>query len=187
MSAGDQALKELDSAAAKAIEAFRVKLSHLRTGRATTALLDPVKVEAYGSTMPLVQMASLSVPEPRVILVQPFDKSQIPAIEKAILSAGLGLNPATQGNVIRVPIPALNEERRRELAKQVKALAEEVRVSARNSRRDANEMLKKAEKSGELSADDVKKLTEKVQKKTDETISKIDEMTKRKEAEVMEV
>src|SRR5579859_3085731 len=168
--AADTSLKEMDNQMAKALDAFRTRLSHLRTGRATVALLDPVKVEAYGQVMPLQQLASLSVPEPRTILVQPFDKSQIPAIDKAIQAAGLGLNPATQGNVIRVPIPALNEERRKELAKQVKAMAEEVRVGVRNHRRDANEALKKAEKGGELSADDLKKLTERVQKKTDETI-----------------
>ena len=185
--AGENYVKDLEGAATKALEAFRVRLSHLRTGRATTALLDPVKVEAYGQTMPLSQLASLSVPEPRMILVSPFDKSQIPAIEKAIGAANLGLNPSSQGNVIRVPIPPLNEERRKDLAKQVKSFAEEVRVSVRNSRREANEAVKKAEKGGELSADDVKKLTVVVQKKTDEVITKIDEMVKKKEAEVMEV
>ena len=185
--AGESVLKDLEASSAKALEAFRVRLSHLRTGRATTALLDPVKVEAYGQTMPLQQLASLSVPEPRTILVQPFDKSQIPAIEKAIIAANLGLNPSSQGNVIRVPIPALNEERRKDLAKQVKSFAEEVRVSVRNSRRDANEALKKLEKDGDITADDIKKLQATTQKKTDETISKIDEMVKKKEAEVMEV
>ena len=185
--AGENFVKDLEGAATKALEAFRVRLSHLRTGRATTALLDPVKVDAYGQMMPLSQLASLSVPEPRMILVSPLDKSQIPAIEKAIGAANLGLNPSSQGNVIRVPIPPLNEERRKDLAKQVKSFAEEVRVSVRNSRRDANEAVKKAEKGGELSADDVKKLTVVVQKKTDEVITKIDEMVKKKEAEVMEV
>src|SRR3954471_16760166 len=185
--AGENFVKDLEGASTKALEAFRVRLSHLRTGRATTALLDPVKVEAYGQTMPLSQLASLSVPEPRMILVSPFDKSQIPAIEKAIGAANLGLNPSSQGNVIRVPIPPLNEERRKDLAKQVKSFAEEVRVSVRNSRRDANEAVKKSEKGGEISADDVKKLTAVIQKKTDEVIAKIDEMVKKKEAEVMEV
>jgi len=185
--AGENVVKEMEAATVKAIEAFRVKLSHLRTGRATTALLDPVKVEAYGQTMPLQQLASLSVPEPRTILVQPFDKSQIPAIEKAIIAANLGLNPSSQGNVIRVPIPPLNEERRKDLAKQVKSIAEDMRVSIRNSRREANEAIKKAEKDGEMTADDVKKVNATIQKKTDETIAKIDEMTKKKEAEVMEV
>ena len=185
--AGENFVKDLEGASTKALEAFRVRLSHLRTGRATTALLDPVKVEAYGQTMPLSQLASLSVPEPRMILVSPFDKSQIPAIEKAIGAANLGLNPSSQGNVIRVPIPPLNEERRKDLAKQVKSFAEEVRVSVRNSRRDANEAVKKAEKGGEISADDVKKLTVVIQKKTDEVITKIDDMVKKKEAEVMEV
>jgi ribosome recycling factor len=185
--AGENFVKDLEGASTKALEAFRVRLSHLRTGRATTALLDPVKVDAYGQMMPLSQLASLSVPEPRMILVSPFDKSQIPAIEKAIGAANLGLNPSSQGNVIRVPIPPLNEERRKDLAKQVKSFAEEVRVSVRNSRRDANEAVKKSEKGGEISADDVKKLTAVIQKKTDEVIAKIDEMVKKKEAEVMEV
>jgi ribosome recycling factor len=183
----DQTFKEMEGHFTKALDSFKVRLSHLRTGRATVTLLDSVKVDAYGSSMPLQQMASLSVPEPRVILVQPFDKSQIPAIEKGIQSAGLGLNPSSQGTVIRVPIPPLTEERRKDLAKQTKALAEEVRVSVRNSRRDANDALKKSEKAGELSADDLKKQVERVQKKTDETITKIDEMAKKKEAEVMEV
>lgn len=185
--AGEQVLKELDGHHTKALEALKVKLSHLRTGRATTALLEPVKVDAYGQMMPLNQCASLSVPEPRCILVQPFDKSQIPAIEKAIQSAGLGLNPSSQGNVIRVPIPALTEERRKDIAKQVKSMAEDVRVSIRNHRRDANELLKKSEKDGSISKDEVAKLTEKVQKVTDATIVKIDEMVKKKEAEIMEV
>ena len=185
--AGEQVLKDLDGHCAKALEALRVKLSHLRTGRATTALLEPVKVEAYGQSMPLNQVASLSVPEPRMILVQPFDKGQIPVIEKAIQSAGLGLNPMSQGNVIRVPIPPLTEERRKDLAKQVKGMAEDVRVGVRNHRRDANDALKKSEKDGSASKDDVAKLTEKVQKATDATIAKIDEMVKKKEAEIMEV
>ena len=185
--AGEQILKDFDGANAKAIEALRVKLSHLRTGRATIAILEPVKVDAYGQMMPLNQVATLTVPEPRMIMVAPFDKSQIPAIEKAIQSAGLGLNPNSAGNVIRVPIPALTEERRKDLAKQVKSMAEDIRVSVRNARRDANEALKKMEKDGTLSADELKKMTEKVQKATDSTITKIDEMAKKKEAEVMEV
>ena len=185
--AGEQVLKDFDANNAKALEALRVKLSHLRTGRATIAILEPVKVDAYGQMMPLNQVATLTVPEPRMIMVAPFDKSQIPAIEKAIQSAGLGLNPNSAGNVIRVPIPALTEERRKDLAKQVKSMAEDIRVSVRNARRDANEALKKMEKDGTLSADELKKLTEKVQKATDGTITKIDDMSKKKEAEVMEV
>ncbi len=185
--AGEEALKEMESSMTKAIDAFKVRLSHLRTGRASVTLLEPVRVEAYGQTVPLNQCASLSVPEPRMILVQPFDKSQIPNIEKAIQSAGIGLNPMSQGNVIRVPIPALTEERRKDIVKQVKALAEEVRVSVRNQRRDGNETFKKLEKGGDMTADDVKRLTAVVQKKTDDMIAKVDEMVKKKEAEVMEV
>ena len=185
--AAEQAFKDMEAAMTKALEALRVKLSHLRTGRATPALLEPVRVEAYGQTMPLNQVATVTVPEPRMIMVSPFDKSQIPAIEKAIQSAGLGLNPSSQGNVIRVPIPALTEERRKELAKQVKSMGEDVKVSIRNARRDANEAVKKAEKGGDVSADEAKKLQDRVQKKTDEMISKVDEAVKKKEAEVMEV
>ena len=185
--AAEQVFKEMEESMAKALEALRVKLSHMRTGRASIALLEPVRVEAYGQSMPLQQVASLSVPEPRVIMVQPFDKSQIGAIEKAILSSGIGVTPNSQGSVIRVPIPPLTEERRKDLVKQAKSVAEDMRVSIRNSRRDANEAFKKAEKAGEISADDVKKLTERVQKKTDEMIAKVEEMLKKKEAEVMEV
>src|SRR5688572_23552510 len=137
--AAEQAFKDMEASMVKAIDALRVKLSHLRTGRATPALLEPVRVEAYGNTMPLNQVATVTVPEPRMIMVAPFDKTQIPAIEKAIQSAGLGLNPMSQGNVIRVPIPALTEERRKDLAKQVKSMGEDVKVSIRNSRRDAND------------------------------------------------
>ena len=185
--AAEQAFKEMEAAMTKAIDALRVKLSHLRTGRATPALLEPVRVEAYGQTMPLNQVATVTVPEPRMILVAPFDKSQIPAIEKAIQSAGLGLNPMSQGNVIRVPIPALTEERRKDLAKQVKAMGEDVKVSIRNSRRDANEAVKKAEKDGDVSKDEAKTMQDRVQKKTDEMIAKVDDAVKKKEAEVMEV
>ncbi len=185
--AAEQAIKDMESAMTKAIEALRVKLSHLRTGRASPALLEPVRVEAYGQTMPLNQVATVTVPEPRMIMVSPFDKTQIPAIEKAIQSAGLGLNPNSQGNVIRVPIPALTEERRKDLAKQVKSMGEDVKVSIRNSRRDANEAVKKSEKGGDVSTDEAKKLQDRIQKKTDEMITRVDETVKKKEAEVMEV
>lgn len=181
--AAEQAFKDMEAAMTKAIDALRVKLSHLRTGRASPALLEPVRVDAYGQQMPLNQVATVTVPEPRMIMVAPFDKSQIPAIEKAIQSAGLGLNPMSQGNVIRVPIPALTEERRKDLAKQVKAMGEEVKVSIRNSRRDANEAIKKSE----ASKDEAKTMQDRVQKKTDEMIAKVEEAVKKKEAEVMEV
>jgi ribosome recycling factor len=181
--AAEQAFKDMEAAMTKAIDALRVKLSHLRTGRASPALLEPVRVDAYGQQMPLNQVATVTVPEPRMIMVAPFDKSQIPAIEKAIQSAGLGLNPMSQGNVIRVPIPALTEERRKDLAKQVKAMGEDVKVSIRNSRRDANEAIKKSE----ASKDEAKAMQDRVQKKTDEMIAKVDDAVKKKEAEVMEV
>ncbi len=169
------------------IAALRKELTKIRTGRASTALLEHITVDYYGATTPLIQLATLSAPEPRLLVVQPFDRSAIGEIEKAILKSDLGLTPNNDGKVIRIPIPQLTEERRRELVKHVKKVAEEYRVSVRNHRRVAIEHLKEAEKKKEITADELKHGQERVQKVTDDYIGRIDKIVKAKEEEVMEV
>jgi len=168
-----------------AIEHVRKELSGLRTGRATVSILDPVQVEAYGATMPLNQVAGLSVPEPTLIVAQPFDPSLMSAIEKAILKSNLGLNPASDGKVIRVPIPPLTEERRKELSRLVHKYAEEARNSVRQVRRDANDRLKKLLKDHKISEDDERRALEDVQKITDQHVTLIDEIQKKKDQELL--
>src|SRR3954462_15202537 len=157
-----------------AVEAYKHDLAGLRTGRASTALLDPVQVEVYGSSMPLNQVATVSVPEPRMLSVQVWDRSNVGAVEKAIRSAGLGLNPITDRTTLRLPIPDLTEERRKELAKLVGQYAEKARIAVRNVRRDGMEALKTDEKKHEISQDEHKRLEAEVQKLTDETIKEVD-------------
>ena len=163
------------------------EFASVRTGRASAALFEKVHVDAYGSSMPLNQVANIKVPEPQTAIIEPWDKSVMSAIEKAILASDLGLNPSNDGIVIRVPFPALNEERRRELVKLCKGYAEEGRVAVRNIRRDANHRLDKLGKDGEVSEDDVRRAEAEIQKLTDNHIKEIDEALKRKEAEIMEV
>ncbi len=171
----------------KTVQATRDELAKIRTGKASPALLDPVKVDAYGSPMPLNQVATVSTPDARLITVQPWDKNLVGAIEKAILTADLGFNPANDGTIIRVPIPPLNEERRQEFVKICRKLAEDGRVAIRNIRRDANEHLKKLEKNHELSEDQSHTYMDEVQKTTDKHVKSIDEVLKNKEIEIMEV
>jgi len=178
-----QLQKEMDGS----VNALRKELTKLRTGRASTALLEHVTVEYYGANTPLNQLATLSAPEPRLLVIQPFDRSAMGEIEKAILKSDLGLTPNNDGKIIRIPIPALTEERRKELVKHVKKIAEEFRVSLRNHRRVAIEHLKEAEKKKEITADDSKHGHDRVQKVTDEFIGRIDKIVKAKEEEVMEV
>jgi ribosome recycling factor len=168
-----------------AIEHVKHELSGVRTGRASVTILDSVHVEAYGSKMPLNQLASLSVPEPTLVVAQPFDPALLAAIEKAIRSAGLGLNPANDGKSIRVPFPSLTEERRKELSRVVHKLAEDGRNSVRQVRRDANERLKKLLKDSKISEDDEKKGLLEVQKLTDNRIKLVDEAQKKKDAELL--
>ena len=168
-----------------AIEHVRKELSGLRSGRASVSILDPVQVEAYGSLMPLNQVATMSVPEPTVIIAQPFDPSLMSAIERAILKANLGLNPASDGKVIRVPIPPLTEERRREMSRLVHKYAEESRNSVRQVRRDANERLKKLLKDHKISEDDERRALEDVQKITDKHVALIDEIQRKKDQELL--
>lgn len=171
----------------KALEAMRREFGGVRTGKASPALLDMVRVEAYGSRMPLNQVASVSTPEPRLLIVQPFDKSLTKAIDKAIRDSDLGLNPSSDGNVIRVPIPALNEERRKELVKMLHRYAEDGRIAVRHARQDANKEIKRRKDAHELSEDEAKRETDRIQKLTDEYIAKVDSLLKTKEEEVMEV
>ncbi|OGG55920.1 MAG: ribosome recycling factor [Candidatus Handelsmanbacteria bacterium RIFCSPLOWO2_12_FULL_64_10] len=180
-------IHETKSHMQKAVESVQHEMALIRTGRATTNLLDVVRVEYYGAHVPVNQVATIGVPEPRLLTIQPWDKSAISAIEKAILASGLGLTPSNDGTIIRLPIPQLTEERRKDLVRVVHKLAEEGRVSIRNARREANEMLKEGEKEGEIPEDDCKKAQKHVQDLTDEHIKKIDEILKRKEAEIMEV
>lgn len=169
------------------IEDFRRKVASVRTGRAAVSLLDSVVVDYYGTMTPLNQMASVHAPEPQLLTVQPWDQSQIGAIEKAIRAADLGLNPSNDGKLVRVPIPALTEERRKQLAKQVHDTAEDHRTAIRNHRRDANDRLKKMLKDKSISEDAERDSLLEIQKLTDNYISKVDELTKTKEQEIMSV
>ena len=171
----------------RSIEAFRKELGKVRTGRASFSLLDGVKVDYYGTPTPLQQVGTLSVPESRLITITPWDAKMIGPIEKAIQGSGLGLNPASDGKVVRIPIPPLTEERRKELAKVVRKMAEDARVAVRNVRREAIEKLKEREKKKEISEDDVKRAQDRVQKETDAAVKKIDDILKAKEQEILEV
>ncbi|MEI6093190.1 MAG: ribosome recycling factor [bacterium] len=169
----------------KAIGGLKNELSRLRTGRATPALLDGVKVEYYGALTPISQVANVSVPDPKLIVVQPWDQGSIAAIEKAIIKSDLGLNPQSDGKIIRVPIPALTDERRKELVKLVKKFGEDCKVSIRNIRRQANDNLKADEKSKKVSEDDSRKGQEQIQKHTDDYITQIDKTLEAKEKEIL--
>ncbi|HEX7330161.1 MAG TPA: ribosome recycling factor [Pyrinomonadaceae bacterium] len=169
------------------IEDFRRKLAAVRTGRAAVSILDTVVVDYYGTPTPLNQMASVHAPEPQMLTVQPWDQSQIGPIEKAIRSADLGLNPSNDGKLVRIPIPPLTEERRKQLAKQVQQIAEDHRTAIRNSRRDANDRLKKMFKDKVISEDAERDALQEIQKLTDSYIGKIDELSKTKEQEIMNV
>ncbi len=182
----NEVVKEAKDKMGKAIKALEKDLSHVRTGRATPALLDGVKVSYYGSEMPLNQVATVSVPESRTITIQPWDVNVLPEIEKAILASELGLTPSNDGKMIRVSVPPLTEERRKELVKLVKKMGEEAKVAIRNVRRDANERLKKQKKEKEISEDECFKLQDEVQKITDEHVKKVDEVVAGKEKEILE-
>ena len=171
----------------KGIESLRRELSKVRTGRASTGMLDGISVDYFGTMTPIIQMATLSIPESRMITIQPWDASAISSIEKAILKSDLGLTPNNDGKLIRLSIPMLTEERRREMVKKAKKIAEDSKVSIRSSRRDANDMLKELEKEKEISEDDHKRAQDEVQKITDEYIAKIDSIIKTKEADIMEI
>lgn len=180
-------LKDIRKRMDKAVEVFRHELAGLRTGRASTSLLEPIHVHAYGTEMPLNQVATVSAPEPRLLVVQVWDKGLVKAVEKAIRESDLGLNPMTEGNVIRVPLPELSEERRRELVKVAHRYAEQARVAVRNIRRDAMDTLKRLEREGEISQDEHRRLADQVQKLTDEHIAAIDRLLEQKEKDILQV
>lgn len=180
-------LSKTQAAMKKAVEHLTQELAKVRTGRASTALLDSVRVDYYGSPTPLSQIGSLNVPDARTIIVQPYEKSMLGVVEKAIREADLGFNPSNDGNVVRIPVPMLTEERRKEFVKMCKKMAEDSRVAVRNIRRDHNETLKKIEKDEHLSEDDRKRGEQEIQKITDRFIKTIDEMVEKKEKEVMEL
>jgi ribosome recycling factor len=182
-----QAIANAKERMSKAIQAYTRELASIRAGRASASLLDRVQVDYYGAPTPVNQLAGISVPEARLLVIQPYDKSILGEIEKAILKSDLGLNPSNDGSIIRIAIPQLTEERRKELAKQVKKEAEEAKIAIRNIRRDGNEDLKKLEKNGEITEDDLRGYSDDIQKLTDEHIAKIDQITKDKEKEIMEV
>jgi ribosome recycling factor len=180
-------VKDTSARMERSIEAFRKELGKVRTGRASFSLLDGIKVDYYGTPTPLQQVGTLSVPESRLITVTPWDTKMIGPIEKAIQGSGLGLNPSSDGKTVRIPIPPLTEERRKELAKVVRKMAEDARVAIRNVRREAIEKLKDREKKKEISEDLVKRGQERIQKETDAHVKKIDDILKSKEQEILEV
>jgi ribosome recycling factor len=171
----------------KAIQAYSRELASVRAGRASASLLDRITVDYYGAPTPVNQLAGISVPEARLLVIQPYDKSILGEIERAILKSDLGLNPSNDGMLIRITIPQLTEERRKELVKVVKKESEEAKVAIRNIRRDANDDLKKLEKNGEITEDDQRGFSDDIQKLTDDYITKIDQLTKDKEKEILEV
>ncbi len=179
----DKARQRMDSA----LESLRREFGGVRTGKATPTLLDTVRVEAYGSKVPLNQVGTVAAPEPRLLTVTPWDKSMIKAIEKGLRESDLGVNPSNDGSIVRIPLPPLTEERRKEFVKLLHKLAEEGRVAIRQARKDANEDIKGRQKKESLSEDDVRREQDKVQKLTDQYIAKVEEVLKHKEAEVMEV
>ena len=183
----DSDLADVKRRMQSAVDVLRGELTGLRTGRASANLLEPITVEVYGAHMPLKQVATINVPEPRMITVQVWDRGQVKAVERAIQQAGLGLNPIAEGQMLRIPIPELNQERRTELAKIAHKYAEQARVAVRNVRRDGMDRIKKQEKGGDLSQDEARSQTEQTQKTTDQMISQIDQLLAAKEKEIMQV
>ncbi len=183
----EELLADADARMHKSVDATNGEFNSVRTGRASPALLDRVHVDYYGQKTPLQQLATINVPEPRMLTIQPFDPGSVKAIEKAIQESDLGLTPSNDGKIIRLPIPQLTEERRKELVKVVRNMAEESRVAVRNVRRDLMQHLKELVHNGEVGDDEERRAEERVQKLTDEHVKKIDELLKRKEAEIMEV
>jgi ribosome recycling factor len=183
----NEAVKELQAHLDKGIEAFKRELAKVRTGRANVAILDGIKVDYYGTPTPLNQVASVNAADARLITIKPWEKSLIPEIEKSIRAAQIGLNPSSDGEIVRLPIPALTEERRKDLVKMVKKQAEEAKVGLRGSRRDANDRLKNALRDRKITEDEEKVGLKKVQEATDAAVAKVDELLAKKEKEIMEV
>ena len=183
----DDVIRRSRAGMEKAIDALKKELSKVRTGRASTTLLDDIRIDYYGTPTPLNQVGTLTVPEPRLITIQPWEKNLIPEIEKSILKSDLGLNPSSDGQLVRIAIPPLTEDRRKEMVKLTKRIGEEAKIAIRNSRRDANESLKKLEKDKEISEDDLKRGEKEIQDLTDAFVKKVDEVVATKEKEVMEI
>jgi len=183
----DEILLEIDDKMEKAFEALTHHFRKLRTGRASAAVLDDIRIDYYGQPTPIKQLCNVSIPEPRLIVVQPWDKTTLTSIEKGILAANLGITPDNDGKVIRLPFPQLTEEKRRDIVKQVKKLAEDAKVAVRNVRREANEIAKRMKKDGEITEDDEKKAQTDIQELTDKWTEKIGETAANKETEIMEV
>jgi ribosome recycling factor len=180
-------IRDADDHMKKSVVALAHEFSTVRTGRASGAILEKIQIDYYGTSTPLLQIASVSSPEPQMLVISPYDRTAMSAIEKAILASDLGITPSNDGQIIRLPFPPLTEERRRDLVKLIKHYAEEARVAVRNIRRDANDRLKRAEKDSEISEDDLRRAEVDIQKLTDAHIHEIDEAVKRKESEIMEV
>lgn len=183
----DDAFGSADHRMKRSVEILQQDFANIRTGRASPSLLDKIQVEYYGTPTPINNLATISVPEPRMMVVQPWDRTSLPAIEKAIQKSDLGLNPSSDGTVIRLILPQLNQERRKDLVRQVHKRVEEARVAVRNIRREIQDTLKKQEREHSISEDELKRLSERVQKMTDGFIGQMDEIAKRKEQEVLEV
>lgn len=183
----DNVLNEFKGKVNRAIDVYAKNIARLRTGRANIQILDGIKVDYYGNLVPINQVATVSIPEPNLIMLKVWDRNAITAVEKAILASDIGVTPSTQGDVIRVPFPPLTEEKRKELIKQVKKMAEECKVEIRNFRRESNEKIKGLEKNSKITEDDSKKAIEKIQKETDAAIAKIDEIVSSKEKELLEI
>jgi ribosome recycling factor len=183
----EKTIKDANSRMDKSLEALRGELAKIRSGKATTALLDSIKVDYYGNSTPINQVANITVLDAHTLSVTPWDKSVLSAIERSILEANIGFNPVSDGTNLKIPVPPLNEERRRDLVKIIKKFGEESRIAVRNVRRDANEHLKKEEKNKNISEDQLKEGEEKIQKLTDEHVLKVDELLKHKEKEIMEI
>ncbi len=187
MAIADDVINELKSRMDKTLDDLRRDFARIRTGRANISLLDGIRVDYYGSSTPLNGVANMTVADPRLIVVKPFDRSMLPTIEKAIREANIGINPMNDGQVIRLPIPPLTEERRKEIVKQAKGKGEEHKVAVRNERRDSKEMMEEYQKAGDMTEDELKKGLERLQKEVDSAIARIDEVVAKKEKEVMEV
>ncbi|MCX7943904.1 MAG: ribosome recycling factor [Deltaproteobacteria bacterium] len=183
----DSVLNEFKGKVSRAIDVYAKNIARLRTGRANVQILDGVKVDYYGNQVPINQVATVSIPEPNLIMLKVWDRNAVSAVEKAILASDIGVTPSTQGDVIRVPFPPLTEEKRRDLIKQVKKMAEECKVEIRNFRRESNDKIKSLEKNSKITEDDSKKAIERIQKETDNAIAKIDEIVSSKEKELLEI
>lgn len=182
-----QIIDNLSEKMSKTINNFKTELAKVRTGRATPALVDGIKADYYGSLMPLNQVASVTCPDARTIQIQPWEQTMLQPIEKAILIANIGLVPQSDGKLIRIPLPMLTEERRKELVKYIKKIGEDSKIALRNERRDANETVKKMEKDKKITEDDTKKATDQIQKKTDDFVAEVDKLITQKEKEIMSV